>query len=230
MERRRFKRALLKVSGELLGKRKGIEEMADELLEVLREGREVAVVPGGGDLMRGVRAGEYGVRRETADLIGMLGTMINGLLLRDALRERGAEVLLFSALPLMGWVPPYSIEEARKGLSSGKAVILTGGTGNPYLTTDTTAVLRALELDCEVVLKGTKVDGVYEEDPILRPEAKRFETISYQEILQKGLKVMDQAAISLCMEHRLPIIVFNLSERGSMKRVLEGEKIGTLVG
>ena len=229
MRRERYKRVLLKISGELLGKERGIEEMAEEMAEVVRKGYEVAVVPGGGNLMRGVRAEEQGRRRETADLIGMLGTVINGLLLRDALKDKGVKALLFSALPLMGWVPPYSIEEAREGLSSGKAVILAGGTGNPYFTTDTTAVLRALELGCEVLLKGTKVDGVYEEDPLLRPGAKRFDTISYQEVLQKGLKVMDQAAISLCREHRLPIIVFNLSEKGSIKRVLEGEKIGTLV-
>ncbi len=229
MRRERYKRVLLKISGELLGKERGIEEMAEEMAEVVRKGYEVAVVPGGGNLMRGVRAEEQGRRRETADLIGMLGTVINGLLLRDALKDKGVKTLLFSALPLLGWVPPYSIEEAREGLSSGKAVILAGGTGNPYFTTDTTAVLRALELGCEVLLKGTKVDGVYEEDPLLRPGAKRFDTISYQEVLQKGLKVMDQAAISLCREHRLPIIVFNLSEKGSIKRVLEGEKIGTLV-
>jgi uridylate kinase len=231
-----YKRILIKLSGEVMagGEGVGIEptavgELAEEIKELRGLEVEISLVIGGGNLIRGVEAAEYDLDRVTADHVGMLTTIINGLALRDALERRGIQTAVQSAVPVGEIVTSYVRSNALRDLAKGKVVIFVGGTGNPYFTTDTAAALRALEIQAEVILKATKVDGVYDSDPIDNPAAVKFDSISYQEVLQKRLRVMDATAISLCMEHRLPVIVFNSGIRGNMQRIILGEKEGTLI-
>jgi uridylate kinase len=231
-----YKRILIKLSGEVLAGEGGVginpaalREMAEEIQGLRGLEVEVAVVIGGGNLIRGAQAAEYDLERVTADQLGMLTTIINGLALQDALERRGNPTSVQSAVPVGEMVTPYVRSNALKDLEEGKVVIFVGGTGNPYFTTDTAASLRALEIGAEIILKATKVDGVYDCDPLENPAAVKFDTISYQQVLQRRLRVMDATAISLCMEHQLPLVVFNSGVRGNMQRIILGEKEGTLI-
>jgi uridylate kinase len=233
---KKFKRVLLKLSGEALqgDKQYGLDPkvldgIAGELKEVKGLGVEIAIVIGGGNIFRGGPAEKRGMDRATADYMGMLATVINGMALQDALERRGVFTRVQSAIAMAQIAEPFIRRRAIRHLEKGRIVILAGGTGNPYFTTDTTAALRAVELGCEVILKATKVDGVYSSDPLRVKNAKRFEKIRYMDVLKKGLKVMDATAISLCMDNKLPIIVFDLLKRGNIRRVVMGQKIGTVV-
>lgn len=231
-----FKRILLKLSGETLSgaqepglNRALIDGLAHSLKEATQLGVELAVVLGGGNIFRGLPASSQGVERELADSMGMLATVINGLALADALRRGGSEARVLSAIPIEEMVETYSARRARHHLHRGEMVILVGGTGRPYFSTDTAAALRAVELGADALLKATKVDGVYDDDPVRQPQARRFSCISYMEVIQRRLQVMDTTAVVLCMENKVPIIVFNMTEKGNLKRILLGEEVGTLV-
>ena len=233
---KKFKRILLKLSGEALqgDKQYGLDPkvldgIAEELKEVKGLGVEIAIVIGGGNIFRGIQAEQRGMDRTTADYMGMLATVINSMALQDALERRGVFTRVQSAIAMAQIAEPFIRRRAMRHLEKGRIVILAGGTGNPYFTTDTTAALRAIELGCEVILKATKVDGIYSDDPHKVKGAKRFEKIRYMDVLKKGLKVMDATAISLCMDNNLPIIVFDLLKHGNIRRVVTGQKIGTLV-
>jgi uridylate kinase len=233
---KKYNRVLLKLSGEALqgDKQYGIDPkvidgIADELKEIKDLGLEIAVVIGGGNIFRGIQAEERGMERATADYMGMLATVINGMALQDALERKGVFTRVQTAIAMAQVAEPFIRRRAVRHLEKGRVVILVGGTGNPYFTTDTTAALRAVELDCEVILKATKVDGVYSDDPHKVKNAKRFEKIKYIDVLKKRLKVMDATAISLCMDNKLPIIVFDLLKRGNIRRVVMGQNIGTTV-
>ena len=233
---KRYKRVLLKLSGEALqgGKQYGldprvIDGIAEELKEVKDLGTEVAVVIGGGNIFRGLAAERRGMDRATADYMGMLATVINGMALQDALERKGVFTRVQTAIAMAQVAEPFIRRRAIRHLEKGRVVILVGGTGNPYFTTDTTAALRAVELGCEVILKATQVDGVYSDDPHKVKGARRFEKIKYIDVLKKGLKVMDATAISLCMDNKLPIIVFDLLKHGNIRRAVTGQKIGTTV-
>jgi uridylate kinase len=232
-----YKRILIKLSGEVMteeGGAGGIEPtalrgLAEEIKE-LRELRvEMAVVVGGGNLIRGAQVAGDEIERVTADQLGMLATIMNGLAMRDVLEKRGVPTSVQSAVAVGTMVTPYVRAHALRDLDEGKVVIFVGGTGNPYFTTDTTASLRALEIGAEIILKATKVDGVYDSDPVENSAAVKFDHISYQEVLKRRLRVMDATAISLCMDHQLPLIVFNIGVRGNMRRIILGEKDGTLI-
>jgi len=203
--------------------------LAEEIKALRGLDVEIAVVIGGGNLIRGTQATAYDLERVTADQVGMLTTIINGLALRDILEKRGVPVLVQSALPVGGMVNPYVHSHSLRALQEGKVVIFVGGTGNPFFTTDTAAALRALEIGAEIILKATKVDGVYDADPITNPAAEKFDRISYQDVLQKNLRVMDATAISLCMDHHLPVVVFNIGIKGKMRKIILGEQEGTLI-
>jgi uridylate kinase len=220
----RYKRILLKASGELVWREP--QRIAEEIKELMEEGIRCAIVTGGGNIIRGVNA--QLLPRETADQIGMIGTSINAILLESFLRKTGLKSSMYSPIPVGGIIKPYSPQEALSDLEEGKVVLLAGGTGNPYFSTDTAAAIRGVELRCEVLLKGTKVNGVYEADPKEFPQAKRFERLSYEEFLKGHFKVMDETAVFLCKEFRLPIIVFDLSEPGGLKKALT-QGIGTLI-
>jgi uridylate kinase len=231
-----YKRIVLKISGEALAGDK--EEVIDpravtfvsrEIKSAKDQGVQLAVVVGGGNIVRGQVSKLGVVDRVSADHMGMLATIINSLALQDNLEGLGVPTRLMSAVHIDTLTQPYVKREALEHLNEGKVIILAGGTGNPYFTTDTTAALRAVEIEADVVMKGTKVDGVYDGDPVDNPSAKMFDCLSYMDVLNKRLKVMDLTAISLCMENRLPIIVFNLKKRGNLKRILSGEKIGSKV-
>ncbi len=231
-----YKRILIKLSGEVLAGEEGVgiepaivRELAEEIKNLKGVGVEIAVVIGGGNLIRGIEAAKYGLDRVTADHVGMLTTIINGLALSAVLEKQGVATSVQSAIAVGEMVAPYVRSNALSDVRKGKVVIFVGGTGNPYFTTDTAAALRALEIQAEVILKATKVDGVYDSDPAKNSEAVKFDSISYQEVLQKRLGVMDAAAISLCMEHHLPVIVFNIKGKGNMQRIILGEKEGTLI-
>jgi uridylate kinase len=230
-----YKRILIKLSGEVMaGEGGGIEpaalrELAEEIKELKGLAVEIAVVIGGGNFIRGAQAAAYDIERVTGDYLGMLTTIINGLALSDVLARQGVPTSVQTAVPVGEIVTRYDRSRALKDLEEGKVVIFVGGTGNPYFTTDTAASLRALEMGAEVVLKATKVDGVYDSDPIENPAAVKFDTITYQEVLQKRLSVMDATAISLCMDHHLPLVVFNIGIKGNMRRIVLGEKEGTLI-
>lgn len=233
----RFRRILLKVSGEVLAGGQGygidpevMEAIASEIQEVQAAGVEVAVVIGGGNIFRGVEASAGQMERSAADYIGMLATVLNALALQSTLEKRGVFTRVQSAIEMRELAEPYIRRRAVRHLEKKRVVIFAGGTGNPYFSTDTAAALRAMEVGAQVILKGTKVDGVFDKDPALEPKAKRFETLTFFEVIEKGLKVMDATAVTLCMDHNLPIIVFNLKEKGSIKRIVAGEKVGTLVG
>ena len=231
-----FRRVLLKLSGEaLLGaKTFGIDRaFADYLAEEIREahalGVEMGIVVGGGNIFRGVSDAAYGMDRVSADHMGMLATVINGLALQDAMERAGLATRVLSAIEMRQVAEPFIRRRAIRHIEKGRIAIFAAGTGNPYFSTDTAAALRATEIKAEVILKGTRVDGIYDMDPLKFPQAKKFPEIRYIDVIQRGLKVMDKTAISLAMENKLPIIVYNIKMKGFLKRVLMGEKVGTLV-
>ena len=231
-----FRRILLKLSGEaLLGSRgfgvdpETVHRIAQEVHDVHQLGVQVAIVVGGGNFIRGVAASAQGVDRVVADHMGMLATVINALALQDALEKRGSATRVVTAIEMREVAEPFIRRRAIRHIEKGRVVVLAGGTGNPYFSTDTAAALRAMELKAEVILKATKVDGVYDADPKKVPGAKMFAQIKYLDVLSRGLAVMDTTAISMCMDNSLPIIVFNLNVPGNLGRVVLGEKIGSLV-
>ncbi len=232
-----YKRVLLKISGEaLMGARSfGVdpEVMATigaELTDVKAMGVEVAIVIGGGNIFRGVAAAATGMDRVTADYMGMLATVMNALALQDALEKSGIVTRVLSAIAMKELAEPYIRRRAVRHLEKDRVIILAGGTGNPYFTTDTAASLRAMEIGAEVIMKATKVDGVYTSDPKLDADAKKLPRVRYLDVLEQGLQVMDATAISLCMENNLPIVVFNIKTPGNIKRILQGEMVGSVVG
>ncbi len=236
MKREQYKRVLLKISGEALAGEAGygidtdvLDVIANEIKEIRANDTEVAIVVGGGNIFRGVKGATKGMDRASADYMGMLATVLNCLALQDALERKNVFTRVQSAIEMRALAEPYIRRKAVRHLEKGRVVIFAAGVGSPYFTTDTTAALRAMEMNCQVLLKATSVDGVYSADPKLQKDATRFTEISYMDVLQKGLKVMDSTAISLCMDNKLPIIVFNLRERGSMNRAIQGQDIGTLV-
>jgi len=231
-----FKRIVLKISGEALQGRLGYgidydvtNSIARQIKEIRALGVQVSIVIGGGNIFRGATGSAKGIDRVSADYMGMLATVINGLALQDALEKNGVFTRVQTAIQMQQLAEPFIKRRATRHLEKGRVVIFVGGTGNPYFTTDTTAALRAIEIGADVILKATKVDGVYSSDPVTHKNAKRFETLRYIDVLKKGLKVMDATATSLCMDNRLPIIVFDLFRQGNIKRVIMGEKIGTIV-
>jgi len=231
-----YKRVLLKLSGEALGGDQGygidpntITAIAREVKQVVELGVELCLVIGGGNIFRGLAASSKGMDRASADYMGMLATMINSLAMQDALEKAGVDTRVQSAISMAEVAEPYIRRRAIRHLEKGRVVIFGAGTGNPYFTTDTAASLRAMEIGADVILKGTKVDGVYSADPKKDPTATKYERLSYLEVLRKGLQVMDATAISLCMDNSLPIIVFDLTTEGNVCRVVCGERIGTLV-
>jgi uridylate kinase len=232
----RYRRILLKLSGEaLMGQGSfgidpaTLEGIASEVAEVRALGVEVAVVIGGGNIFRGLAASAHGMDRASADYMGMLATVMNSLALQDALERSHVNTRVLSAIEMQELCEPYIRRRAVRHLEKGRVVIFAAGTGNPYFTTDTAASLRAMEIHADVVMKATKVDGVYDKDPAKHPDAKRFHRLSYLEVLQRNLKVMDSTAISLCRDNKLAIVVFDLRQRGNIRRVVLGESIGTLV-
>src|SRR3954467_10663196 len=231
-----FKRILLKISGEALAANQGfgvdttrIHEIAAELSDVQKLGIQTAIVVGGGNFFRGVAQQAKDMDRVSADHMGMLATVINALALQDALEKQGVYTRVMSAIEMNQVAEPFIRRRAMRHLEKGRVVIFAGGTGNPYFSTDTAASLRAMEIKADAILKGTKVDGIYDADPVLVKDAKMFDQISYAASLKKGLKVLDSTAISLCKDNNLPIVVFNLNKAGNIKRVVTGEKVGSLV-
>ena len=232
----KYKRIMLKVSGEALAGDEGfgisprmLSFLAGEIEQVHRLGLQIAVVVGGGNILRGIPASAEGMDRSSADYIGMLATVMNGLALQDALERLAIDTRVQTAIEMREVAEPFIRRRAIRHLEKGRVVIFVGGTGNPYFSTDTAAALRAMEVKCEVVFKATKVDGVYTADPLLDPSAKKFDELSYIEVLNRQLKVMDSTAISLCMDNLLPIVVFNLHEPGILRQLVFGEKVGTIV-
>jgi uridylate kinase len=231
-----YKRILLKLSGEaLMGEQSyGIDpavatQIAKDISEIQDLGVETAIVIGGGNIFRGVAASARGMDRATADYMGMLATIINALALQDALEQNGVPTRVVTAIEMRAVAEPFIRRRAIRHLEKRRVVVFGAGTGNPYFSTDTAAALRAMEIKADVIMKGTKVDGIYDADPMLQPNATRFDRISYLQVLDKGLKVMDATAISLCMDNKLPIVVFNLKTPGNIKRAIAGEPIGSLV-
>jgi uridylate kinase len=238
-----YQKILLKVSGEsLMGDKEfGLDpqasiSIAQQVKEVKELGVDVAMVMGGGNIFRGLSAstqdsfGEGGMDRVSADYMGMLATLINALALQDSLEKLGVFTRVMTAIRTEAVAEPYIRRRAIRHMEKGRVILLAGGTGNPYFTTDTAAALRAIEIGAEVVMKGTKVDGVYDDDPVKNPSAKMFDSLTYMDVLNRRLKVMDTTAVSLCMDNKLPIIVFNLQRKGNLKKILLGEKLGTVVG
>jgi uridylate kinase len=230
-----YRRVLLKVSGEMLGGADGagikptvLQQFAREIQQVHALGVEVAVVIGGGNIFRGIAGAAEGMDRSSADYMGMLATVINALALQDALERVGCHTRVLSAVQMHQVSEPYIRRRAMRHMEKGRVIILAGGTGNPYFSTDTAAALRAAEILADVVLKATKVDGVYSQDPKRFPDAVRFDELSYREVLHRGLQVMDSTAMAMCMENDIPIVVFRM-EPDSVRRVVTGEKLGTLV-
>lgn len=234
--RPKYSRILLKLSGEALGGESGVgicpeavQDMAQQILEVRELGVQVVVVVGGGNIFRGLSGSERGIERATGDYMGMLATVINALALQDSLEKLGVPTRVQSAITMAQVAESFIRRRAVRHLEKGRVVIFGGGTGNPYFSTDTAAALRATEIGAEVILKATKVDGIYDSDPKKNPKARRFEQISYLDALQKQLKVMDATAFSLCLDNKMPIIVFDFFKPHNLKRVVMGEKVGTLV-
>ena len=231
-----YRRILLKLSGEILAGEQGfgidpdvIQQLVKEIKGIADLGVQVGIVIGGGNIIRGAQAGAQGMDRASGDYMGMLATAINALALQDALERGGIDTRVLSAIEMRQIAEPYIRRRAQRHLEKKRVVIFACGTGNPYFTTDTAASLRAMEIGADILLKGTKVDKVYDKDPMSNKDAQPFESIGYLEVLQRQLKVMDAAAISLCMENSLPLIVFNITRSGNLRKVLTGEKVGTLV-
>lgn len=231
-----YKRILLKLSGEALmaGRTHGIdpgrlEDYIEEIIEVSRMGTQVGIVIGGGNIFRGISGVEAGFDRVKGDYMGMLATVINGLALQSAFESKGASVRLFTAIRMEPVAEFYYKPRVIKALENNEIVIFSGGTGNPYFTTDTASTLRAVEMEADVMLKGTRVDGVYTSDPEKDPEAEKYDELTFNEALQKELRILDLTAFTMCKENDLPIIVFNMNEKGNLKRVISGEKVGTLI-
>lgn len=231
-----YGRVLLKLSGEALAGKQGygvdlkiLQDLASDIKEIHELGVQVAIVIGGGNIFRGMQASEAGMDRASADYMGMLATVMNALAIQDALEKIGVMTRVQSAIEMQEIAEPYIRRRAERHLEKNRVVIFAAGTGNPFFTTDTAAALRACEIGASVLLKATKVDGIYDADPVKNPSAKKFNELTYIEVLNKGLKVMDSTAISLCMEHALPIIVFNMNTRGSMRDVILGKKVGTVI-
>ncbi len=236
MNQPKYKRILLKLGGESLQGPEGhgisldmAKNVALEIKSIVDLGIEVAVVIGGGNIFRGLSGAEGGLDRATSDYMGMLATIMNSMALQDALEKQSVHTRVLSAIEMHQLAEPYIRRRAMRHLEKGRVVIFAAGTGNPFFTTDTAASLRAMEIKAEVIMKATKVDGVYDKDPKKHKDAVRFEELTFLDVLNRGLKVMDSTSISLCMDHGLPIIVFDLFESGNVKRVVLGEKIGTLV-
>jgi uridylate kinase len=232
----KYNRIILKLSGESLTGEKGFgidlsgfEPLAGEIREVLALGVEMGVVVGGGNIIRGTLASKQGIDRVSADYMGMLATVINALAVQDFLEQNEIETRVLTAIRMEELAEPYIRRRAIRHLEKRRLVIFAGGTGNPYFSTDTAAVLRAIEVEADLILKGTNVDGVYTADPKSDPSAEFIPQINYIDVLKRGLKIMDAAAISLCMENHLPVVVFKLSEIGSLRGILRGERVGTLV-
>ncbi|MCP0913448.1 MULTISPECIES: UMP kinase [Legionella] len=233
----KYKRIVLKCSGEaLMGKAQfGIDpaildRMAKEVAELIQMGVEVGLVVGGGNLFRGKALSQAGLGRVTGDHMGMLATVMNALALRDALERIDLPARIMSAIPMLGVVDPYHRRKAMTHLRNGHAVIFAAGTGNPFFTTDSAACLRAIEIGADIVLKATKVDGVYSADPLKNPEAIRYDFLTYRDVLSQGLQVMDSTAICLCQEQGMPLQVFNMSEPNALKKIVTGERVGTIIG
>ena len=236
MPKAKYQRVLLKLSGEaLMGdlafgiSQKMLDYVAEEIQSIYELGVELAVVVGGGNIFRGVSASSHGMERTSADHMGMLATIMNSLAIQDALEKSGIQTRVQTAISMHEVAEPYIRRRAARHLEKGRIVIFAAGTGNPYFTTDTAAVLRAQEIHAEILFKATKVDGLYDADPVLNPTANRFDDITYMEVIEKQLKVMDMTAISLAMDNHLPLVVFNLKEKGNIKRVGCGEAIGTYI-
>ena len=237
MEQPKYKRVILKLSGEALSGEVGfgleanvLNSMSQQILELVQAGVQVAIVVGGGNIWRGVTGAKRGIDRATADYMGMLATVINSLALQDALDANGVDTRVITAIEMRVGAEPYIKRRAIRHLEKGRVVIFGAGTGNPYFSTDTTAALRAAEMGVDVILMAKKVDGVYDDDPRKNPNAHKFESLQYIDVLNQGLKVMDSTAISLCMDNNIPLIVFDMMTPGNMKRAAMGEKIGTYVG
>lgn len=236
MEKIAFKRIILKLSGEALAGSQGfgidphtVKTIAEEIKEVVNLGIEVAIVVGGGNIYRGLAGSAKGIDRATGDYMGMLATMINSLALQDALEKIDVMTRTQSAIEMRQIAEPYIRRKAIRHLEKGRVVIFGAGTGNPYFSTDTTAALRAAEIGADAILKATKVDGVYDSDPMKNPAAVKYETLEYIDVLSKQLQVMDSTATSLCMDNNIPIIVFDLTKQGNIRKAVLGEKIGTIV-
>ncbi len=231
-----YRRVLLKLSGEALvgNQQSGIdpavaEQLASEVAEVRADNVEIAVVIGGGNIFRGLAASARGMDRATADYMGMLATVMNALALSDALERHGAATRVITAIEMREVAEPYVRRRAVRHLEKGRVVVFAAGTGNPYFTTDTAAALRAMEIRADVILKGTKVDGVFTSDPVVDPTARRLDRLSHLQVIEQGLKVMDATAVSLCMDNDMPIVVFNLRTPGNIRRAVLGEPVGSLV-
>lgn len=232
----KYKRILLKLSGEALAGDAGfgidstrVAEIAKEVVDVARLGVQVGVVVGGGNFFRGIQASGTGLRRISVDYMGMLATGINAIALRDFIAAEGGKATVMSAIDMPPIAEPFSPRDAVEQLGQGAVVVFSAGTGSPYFSTDTAAALRAVEIEAEVVAKATKVDGVYDKDPVRFPDAERYDKIAYGDVLSQGLAVMDATAVSLCKENDLPVVVFNLNVSGNIRRMVEGEEIGTLI-
>ena len=233
----KYKRILVKLSGEALMGNQGygissemINYLAGEVRSVYDLGVQIAMVIGGGNIFQGVAASTYGMDRTSADHIGMLATVINSIALQDALEKRGVQTRVQTAIEMCAVAEPYILRLAVLHIEKGRAVVFAAGTGNPYFTTDTAAALRAQEIDAEVLLKATKVDGIYDADPVTNANAKKMDNVTYLEVLKRQLKIMDLTAISLAMDNKLPVIVFNLKTKGNLRRVVCGEDVGTRIG
>ncbi len=236
MDAPKYKRILLKLSGEALmgGQSFGIDPqmlqyVAREFKQVHDLGVEIAVVVGGGNIFRGVKASSFGMERTSADHMGMLATVLNSLALQDALEKRGMQTRVQTAISMHEVAEPYILRRALRHLEKGRIVIFAAGTGNPYFTTDTAAVLRAQEIHAQILLKATKVDGLYEADPVQHPDAKFIDTITYMQVLEKQLRAMDMTAISLAMDNDLPLVIFNLKQPDNIHKVICGQRVGTLI-
>jgi len=233
---KKLRRVVLKISGEALMGKLGygvdpevLKSISLEIKGINKSSVEIAVVIGGGNIFRGLSAASKGMDRSTADYMGMLATMLNGLALQDALEKTGVDTRVLTAIDICELAEPYIRRRAVRHMEKKRVVIFVCGTGNPYFTTDTAAALRAIEIGADMVLKATKVDGVYSKDPVKYSDAKKFEKLEYMEVLKNKLKVMDSTAVSLCMDNSLPIVVFNMKKKGNIKRAILGEKIGTTI-
>lgn len=232
----KYQRVLLKISGEVLAGDQGygidpkvIDAVSTEIKDIRDLGVEVAIVIGGGNIFRGLAASAGGMERTSADYMGMLATVLNALALQNTLERKGVFTRVQSAIEMRQLAESYIRRRAIRHLEKKRVVIFAGGTGNPYFSTDTAAALRAMEIGAQVILKGTKVDGIYDADPMKHPKAKRYDELTFFQVIEKDLRVMDSTAVTLCMDHNLPLIVFNLKETGNIKRIILGQKVGTIV-